>query len=372
MSEVPPSAQTAVTLLLPFQRYRLRFSHRLLDSLGGVSRFILRALANGLALEQIAEVVALSRTVLLQQMIFLECHHFVSIARDTDVPIVTLLERGARMVAVEQHLRQGDHRVWLDTFTVDRKAVHLLIAPDPASLVQIPHGAFRQDARPEIRLPVRLYQYHLFDDASRLHRLLDQDKLADLIGYFWSGAQELIAEEVDYMDCLLEQDTVDAQEYYPLPLSASELLDIADAETAGKKSALPLLLVPVLGMTIKFSRAEGFPWPVVVPPARTSYLELITQRPLPHFISDGRADPAAPDVAVLSAITSTHPPELADTTIPAGLSVTCTTSQTYERRAIDHRALSRLMHEGTDVFLISFNQTTRKTEPTSEAESLCE
>lgn len=372
MSEVTPSAQTAVTLLLPFQRYRLRFSHRLLDSLGGVSRFILRALADGLALEQIAEIVALSHTVLLQQMTFLEYHHFVSITRDTDVTVVTLLERGVRMVAVEQHLRQGDHRVWLDTFTVDRKAVHLLVAPDPTSLIQIPHGDLRQDERPEVRLPVRRYQYHLFDDASRLHRLLDQDNLTDLIGYFWSGAQALIAEEVDYMDCLLEQETVDVQEYYPLLLSASELLDIADTETAGKKVALPLLLVPVLEMTMKFSRAEGFPWPVAIPAARTSYLELVTQRSLPHFIPDGQADPAAPDVAVLSAITGTHPPELADTIVPAGLSVTCTTSQTYERRAINHRALSRLMHEGTEVFLISFNQTTRETEPIPEAESLCE
>lgn len=367
-----PSAQTAITLLLPFQRYRLRFSHRLLDSLGGVSRFILRALADGLALEQIAEVVALSHTVLLQQMTFLEHHHFVSIARDTDVPVVTLLERGARMVAVEQYLRQGDHRVWLDTFTVDRNAVHLLVAPDPDSLIRIPHGDFRRDAGPEVRLPVRRYQYHLFDDASRLHRLLDENKLVDLIGNFWSGAQALIAEEVDYMDCLLAQETVDAQEYYPLRLSASELLDIANTEAAGGKTALPLLLVPVLGMTINFSRAEGFPWPVAVPAARTSYLELVTQRPLPHFVSDGQADPAAPDVAIVPVAISTHLPELADTIVPAGLSVSCTTSQTYERRAIDHWALSRLMHEGADVFLISFNQSARETEPAPEAESLCE
>ncbi|HAY08214.1 MAG TPA: hypothetical protein DCY26_16375 [Hyphomonas sp.] len=366
------SSQATITLLLPFQRYRLRFSHRLLDSLGGVSRFVLRALADGLALEQIAEVTALSHMVLLQQMTFLERHHFVSIARDTDAPVVTLLERGARIIAVEQYLRQGDHRVWLDSFTVDRNAAHLLVTPDPGSLIRIPLGDSRRDARPEVRLPVRRYQYHLFDDVSRLHRLLDQNKLADLIGHFWSGAQELISEEVDYMDCVLAQETMDTQDYYPLRLSAGELLDIADTAAAGKKAALPLLLVPVLEVTLKFGRAEGFPWPVAIPPARTSYLELVTQRPLPHFISDGQADPAAPDVAVVPAAIGTHQPELTDTIVPAGLSVTCTTSRTYARRTIDHQALTRLMHKGADVFLISFNQTARETELAPEAELPCE
>lgn len=372
MSEVSPSAQTTITLLLPFQRYRLRFSHRLLDSLGGVSRFILRALAEGMALEQIAEVMALSNTVLLQQMTFLEHHHFVCVTRDTDAPVVTLLERGARMVAVEHYLRLGDHRVWLDSFTVDRNAVHLLIAPDPDSLIRIPPGDSHRDARSEVRLPVRRHQYHLFDDVSRMHRLLDQNKLADLIGHFWSSAQALISEEVDYMDCVLAQETVDTQEYYPLFLSAGELLDIADTAAAGKKAALPRLLVPVLGMTLKFSRADGFPWPVAIPAARTSYLELVTQRLLPHFISDGQTDPAAPDVAVVPVAIGTYPPELTDTIVPAGLSVTCTTSRAYAQRTIDHQSLTRLMHEGTDVFLISFNQTALETESAPEVELQCE
>ena len=367
-----PSAQTAITLLLPFQRYRLHFSHRLLDSLGGLSRFILRALADGLALEQIADIVAISHTVLLKQMTFLEHHRFVSIVRDTGAPAVTLLERGNRMVAVEQHLCQGDHRVWLDTFTVDRNAVHLLVAPDPDSLIRIPHGGSHRDARPEVRLPLRRYQYHLFDDASRLHRLLDQDRLAELIAHFWSGAQALIAEEVDYMDCVLAQETMDTQEYYPLLLSAGELLDIANMAASGKKTALPLLLVPVLGMTVKFSRTEGFPWPVEIPAARTTYLELVTQRPLPHFISEGLADAAAPDVAVAPAAIGTPPPKLANTIVPAGLSVVCTTSQIYARRTIDHQALTRLMHEGADVFMISFIPPLRETESVPEEEPQCE
>ena len=41
----------ALTFLLPFDRYSLTLSHRLLDSLGGVSRFLLRAMEQGLSLD---------------------------------------------------------------------------------------------------------------------------------------------------------------------------------------------------------------------------------------------------------------------------------------------------------------------------------
>jgi len=359
--------QTAITLLLPFQRYRLRFSHRLLDSLGGVSRFILRALADGLTLERIAEVVALSHTVLLQQMAFLAQHHFLAMARDDGdaAPVVTLLERGGRMVAVERRLREGDHLVWLDAFTLDRKAVHMLVTTDPESLVRIPSGETNLDGKAVVRLPSRGHPYHLFDDASRLHRLLSQDKLATLLGHFWRDAESLIAEEIDNMDYILSTEPTNEPEYHPVIIEPAELFDISDGSVPEKRPTLPPLLVPVLGMKVEFSRVEGFPWPVVVPPARTSYMELVTHRSLPHFVADGVTEPPAHGVAVAPAAIGANLPEIDETVVPPGLSATFSAIRTFARRDIDHLALTIRMHERADAMLISFNQ------PTSEAEPSC-
>jgi len=360
-SEVSQTNQTAITLLLPFRRYRLRFSHRLLNSLGGISRFMLRALADGLSFNQIAEVTALSHTILFQQLTFLAQHHFVSIEQgdDGESPAAALLERGATMVLVERYLKDGEHAVWLDAFTVKRHAAHLLVPVDTSQLMQAPECATGLDAV----VPERPRTYHLFDEASRLRGLLGQNELAQLLGHFWPGADRLIADEIDGWDYLLSPEPRDVPDYYPVTLEPDELLDFSRPADGAKWETLPAMLVPVLVMKLEFSHVDGFPWRVAVPPPKTWYIDLITHRPMPHFVHDGESDATFQGVVLLPAAIGAEAPDIEDTILPPGLSARFTAARTYVRRDFDHEALTMRMHRSGDDMIVSFNQ------PNAEAEA---
>ena len=356
--------QTAITLLLPFRRYRLHFSHRLLDRLGGVSRFMLRALADGLSFNQIAEVTSLSHRMLSQQLTFLAQHHFVSIApgEDGESPAATLLERGATMVLVERHLKDGEHAVWLDAFTVKRHAAHLLVPADASQLVRAPEGATGLDA--VALLPERLHTYHLFDEVSRLRGLLGQHELAQLLGHFWPSADKLIADEIDGWDYALSPAPRDVPDYYPVTLDPGELLEFSRPTDGEQRAALPAMLVPVLRMRLEFSQVDGFPWRIAVPPPRTWHIDLITRRPMLHFVPDGESEPTLQGAALLPAAIGTEAPDIEDTVVPPGLSAKLTAARTYARRDFDHEALTMRMHGTGDVMLISFNQPNAEMEAT--------
>jgi hypothetical protein len=361
-SEVSQTNQTAITLLLPFRRYRLRFSHRLLESLGGVSRFVLRALADGLSFNQIAEVTALSHSTLLQQFTFLAQHHFVSIeqGKQDDSPAATLLERGVTMVRVERYLKEGEHVIWLDAFTVKRHAAHLLVPIDASQLVQTPEDASGLDS--VVCMPQRPRAYHLFDEVSRLRGLLGHDELAQLLEYFWPGADTLIADEIDSWDYGLSQESSDALDYYPLTLERGELLDFSHPVNHENGATLPAMLIPVLGMKLEFSTVDGFPWRVAVPPPRTWHIDLITHRPMPHFAPDLEADATRDGAVLVPAAIGTEAPDIGETVVPPGLSAKFTAAHAYARRDFDHQALTMRMHGSEDVILVSFNQRKAETE----------
>jgi hypothetical protein len=242
---------------------------------------------------------------------------------------------------------------------VKRHAVHLLVPADASRLVQAPEGVKGFDA--VVRVPERPRTYHLFDEASRLRGLLGQDDLAQLLGHFWPGADRLIADEIDGWDYVLSPDPCDAPDYYPVTLEPGELLDFSCPADGEKGATLPAMLVPVLGMKLEFTQVDGFPWPVAVPPPRNWHIDLITHRPMPHFVPDGESDPTLQGVVLLPAAIGAEAPDIEDTVVPPGLSARFTATRTYARRDFDHEALTMRMHGSGDVMLVSFNQPNPET-----------
>jgi hypothetical protein len=347
----------SIHLLLPFNRYDFKLSHRLLDSLGGVSRFMLRGLADGLTLEQLAETTGLSRVIMLHQLTFLEQHYFVSIDRSCTIPAAKLNERGARIVQVERHLRDFQQTVWLDAFTMKRHAIHLLACSDPDHMSPLPSCADIVEET-TIRLPERARSYRQFDESNRLRTLLSQDALTALLNYWWNDAEELIADEIEHWEFSLGRQDRDAQpDYFSVRFEPDELGMNPHSGIDAGRATLPAVLVPVLGLTYKFSQAEGFPWPVTVPPFSTRYLELISYGRLHDGFTPQLVEPAAAEAGVIipANIGQQLPADLPYVDAPPGLSATLSVSRHYELCGIDHAALTRQMHQHEDVLLFSFN-----------------
>jgi hypothetical protein len=347
----------SVQLLLPFNRYSFKLSHRLLDSLGGVSRFVLRALADGLTLEQLAEVTGLSCAILLHQLSFLEQHYFVSIDLSGTIPAATLNERGAKIVEVERRLRDFQQSVWLDAFTLKRHAIHLLVTADPDHLARIPKDA-DVVGKTVIRLPERSHPYRQFDESNRLRTLLNQDVLISLLNYWWSDAGKLIADEIEHWEFSLgRRDRDDEPDYFPITFEPDELgMNPRSGLDAGR-ATLPGVLLPVLSLTYKFSQVEGFPWPVTVPALSTRYMELISHGNLHDgFALQHFEDAASETGAVIPAnIGEQLPADFPHIEAPPGLSATLSVSRHHTLCGIDHSALSRQMHQHENMLLFSFN-----------------
>lgn len=349
-------------LLLPFQRYSLKVSHRLLDSLGGVSRFLLRALEKQLTLEQLAEVTGLSSRILLQQLRFLEQHGFVAIAGEGEAP--TLAQRGARMVEVENLLSDFDPEVWLDSFTLRRKDIHLLLTPDPELLVHMPDEADFGEAS-VLRLPERKYGYRHFDEAGRLRRLMERDVLGAVLEYRWPEAAALIGEEMEHWEYALQGQGGDgARRYLPVTFAPDEFRLRLQGGNADERLSLPPLLLPVLGLTHRYSRAEGFPWAVLVPPTTTLYLERLSHETLPGFVPTDPADSAGGVAMPAPArVDGPLPVQLQEVVAPPGLSAVLSVSLHHSLCHMDHLGLSRQMQKYHDIRLFSSNYRHDETEP---------
>jgi hypothetical protein len=346
-----------VTFLLPFHCYELEISHRLLESLGGVSRFILNALADGLDVLQMADVTGLTPSVLQHQLTFLEQHHFVSLHLTDGVPRATIVARGVRMVEVDRLLHSFSKTVWLDAFTLKHQAVHLLVPDDPEQLVRSPALAkVGQDTT--VVFPERPRSYRNFDEFNRLRSLLKPDAFARLLEYFWKDAAQLVAEEMEHWEfSLRRQDSVMETAYLPVSFECSEL-SISVLNGIGTAGAtLPPLQLPVLGLTHRFSRAEGFPWPVAVPPQATHYIELASNGALaPGLMPAHTTEEVSVTCAVIPADAATAvPANLPVLDIAPGLSTTLTVTRHRMTCAIDHVVLSERMHGREDALLFSFN-----------------
>lgn len=259
----------AVTLLLPFQCHTVRLSHRLLKSLGGVSRFMLSALDDGLTLGQVAEVTGLPEAALGRQLAFLSQHGFVDERADGRAP--ALSERGRRMRAVERLLHHDRHSIWLDAFTLRQQVVFLLAGLEPTALLPEPPATGQSLAAV---MPCRAQAYWHFDEMNRLRTLLDAQVLTGLLATLWPDADTLIHEELDHWDYELLRVAESEVQYLPLAFPAGGLSLSRGGN--GRDPAWPLASLPVLELETRFSRDQSLPWPVEVPEAEHRLIELVS------------------------------------------------------------------------------------------------
>lgn len=353
----------SVTLLLPFHRHTLQLSHRLLNGLGGVSGFLLQALADGLTLPQLVEVTGLSANALLQQLGFLEQHHFVTFDRNGDTPAIVLAERGARMVAVQGLLANLKPTVWLDAFTLKHHAVHLLTSLDTEQLLQIPEDAVFRDQL-TVRMPMRYRVYRPFEQLNRLRSLLDEGALLTLLMYFDPEQGALIAEEAAHWEYSLSYPERDEPpSYFPVVFDDGEFCLAPRAQPPGR-ATLPPAVLPVLGLTRRFEQADDFPWPVSVPSPSTDYVELVSQTRLAGFRPEPEAQGNSSGAIVFPMSIDRAPPTwLPDTVLPPGVASTLAASRHELACELDHAALSRQMHLYEDILLFSFNHKDMEAEP---------
>lgn len=347
-----------VTLMLPFRRYPLRLSHRLLTSLGGVSRFILRALEAGLTLDALADITGLSDATLMQQLAFLAQHQFVQIDSDDPHVCASLSNRGRRMIEVERLLQRGEQPIWLDAFTLKRHAVHLMASPDPEHLLSDPAGLDFSPYTVAV-VPARARSYHAFDEAGRLRTLLSPDVLVELLGAFWPDAYDLIAEEIDHWEYALGPQEGQELDYLSLTFAQDTLtLDpYADPQSA----TLPMALLPVLDLTTHFSRVGAFPWPVTVPAPARQILELVSLGELPGLAEHPVA--TSGEHIVLPASLEYGPPDLmGGTQLPPGMSATLSVRHFQVRCQLDQEAFHHQLHERDGVRLFSAQHRVTKTE----------
>ncbi len=353
----------ALTFLLPFDRYSLTLSHRLLDSLGGVSRFLLRALEQGLSLDALVAVTGLSQATLLNQLDFLQSHHYLEIVDFDDQPVLRLTQRGLTMVEVERLLQDFELTIWLDAFTLRRHAVHALLLADPlASSIQ----AAESDTAVStvIRVPRRpgrggrSGQYHLFDEASRLRILLDQGMLSSLLAHCWGEDCELITSEHQHWECELRvQEGEGSEAHLPVDYAPGDLtLRLHSAAGSGKTLTVPFVSLPVLELNHAFKSVPNFPWSVVAPPAVTHRMELVSFANLTHFSEHAIAAGDVSSYSTIPACLGTEvPDEISTYSVPPGVSHEVSARNLQVLFSMDEAQLSHHMQTCPNALVVSFN-----------------
>ncbi|EPG9352137.1 hypothetical protein IPC29_06610 [Pseudomonas aeruginosa] len=346
-----------VTFLLPFDCYGLKFSHRLLDSLGGVSRFLLRAMDQRLSLADLMEVTGLGQSVLLDQLAFLQDHRYLEIVEVDGDPVPRLTQRGATMVKVESLLRDFELTVWLDAFTLRRHAVHLALFVEPpvAEEGDAPGGMVVRVPR---RRRSRSGRFHLFDEANRLRVLLDKGALRLLLEYYWGDDCTLIVSESDHWECELHAQT-DATEQVHLPacFAPGELVLSPHTHSEnGKASTLPFVSLPVLELSHVFKPVADFPWPVSVPPAVTHNMELVSSTTLPRSARLMAADGDAGCYSVMCASLGAEVPSgIPQPVVPPGVSCEVSVRQLQISFTMDEEQLSQHLQACLDALVMSYN-----------------
>lgn len=261
---------TDVTVTLPFHCYALRISHRLLTGLGGVSRFMLEALDDGLTLDMIASATALPHALLDEQLAFLSQHGFVT-AEVVASAAVALTERGRRMVRIDRLLQDDVQRVWLDAFTRKRSVAVMLVGVDEGTLIADPSAV---DAATGVvaAMPARPRHYPWFDEVGRVRALLDEEGLIDLLTALWPGYASLVHEELDHWEYSLHRQGT-AVGHFPLKLPAGTWPLLPSQGPAG---AWPRIALPAVRLVTRFSAAAQWPWPLEVPPDEQRLIELVS------------------------------------------------------------------------------------------------
>jgi hypothetical protein len=341
-----------VTLMLPFRRYPMRMSHRLLTSLGGASRFILQAVDQDLTMDLLANITGLSYSALAEQLEFLVQHDFLHADPGDPLGRPTLSERGRRMIQVEQLLQRGEQFVWLDAFTLKRYAAYLMASPDPVHLWREPA---RVDFSPNVVavVPPRERDYRRFDELGRLRTLLGPRALAQLLRVFWPDAQSLIENELDHWEYALAEG---AQQLDYLPVHWAQLTLRPESQGASESPGLPVVLLPVLELVTRFSAAQAFPWPVIVPEPLLQIVEMVSLGPVPVDTagSGGMATPSAESIVLPSSLED-DPPDLT-TPLPAGLSAALHVRPFHLRCAIDLATFHHGLHEQDCARIFSTSQ----------------
>lgn len=353
--------QKTVTLMLPFRRYPLRLSHRLLTSLGGVSRFMLRALDSGLTMGQLSEVTGLSDTTLVQQLNFLAQHHFVQIDPDDLQAPAKLSERGCRMIEVERLLQRGEQSIWLDAFTLKRHAVHLMASPDPEHLLPDPAG---RDFSPYTVavVPARARSYHAFDEVGRLRTLLSTDVLAELLAAFWPDASDLITEEIDHWEYVLGRQGSQGLDYLSITFEQGTLA--LDTRADPQNASLPTVLLPLLDLTTRFSRVEGFPWQVTVPAPVRKVIEMVSLCAVPGLAEHPVAEAVLSGEAIVlpASLEDGQPEQIGITQLPPGLSAKLGVRHFQVPCHIDQTAFQYQLHAQKGVQVLSSQHRSAKAE----------
>jgi hypothetical protein len=352
-----------LTFLLPFDRYRLTLSHRLLNSMGGVSRFLLKAIEQELSLAALVEITAFSESVLLHQLAYLQAHRYVQIEEGENGPLLWLTARGVLIVQVEYLLEDFSLTVWLDAFTLSRHAAHMVVFDYGTTLPHTP-PATDSPSTDVINIPRRTGRAgrsRLFDDANRLRGLLEQNGLKQLLEYCWGDDCELITSELEHWEFELGMDEGD-QIALPVPVeySSGELqLHLKKSSHPGKSDTLPPVTLPVVEITHVFKRIDHFPWTVDPPSARVQRIELVSSGTLNHFSAssvveneDGRF-PGLP-----MCLGNGMPDAFAALTVPPGVCVETNVRTLQLLCSMDEVQLARHLQRTPDALILSHNLMT--------------
>lgn len=258
--------------MLPFRSYGLRLSHRLLTHLGGVSRFMLKALGEGLTVDMIASITALSPASLEQHLSFLSQHGFLTPAGDCSSANV-LTDRGCRMIKIERLLERDLLPVWLDAFTLKRNMALMLVGVGSAELLETEVAHHDPSLETVASMPVRPRSYHSFDELNRVRSLLpEQEALAQLLIGFCQADEGLAQEELDHWEFSLVRPEEPELRHLPLTFPAGGLqLSPALDESSG----WPHVSLPVLELTTRFSCDKQLPWMVSLPSEERRFVELV-------------------------------------------------------------------------------------------------
>ena len=344
-----------ITLQLPFRLCRIQLSHRMLRNMGAVSRFMLRAVAAGLARPMLARTCGLPDATVLRQLQFLADHGYVQCQNDDSC---ALTELGARMVEVQGLLSQFDMVVGLDTFTTRRHAVHLAIFLGLQHASSAPQDEHPADEGLIYRCEPRRQHYRWFDEINRLRLLLDRPPImAGLLQSRYPDAANLAWSEREHWIYALHPLEGSA----PVWLSArfaSEELRFHDLDEDACTPPVPL---PVLAMTQTYTAARGLPWPVTVPSPRTRQVEMLGHGELADLYHPDSLIPPGEEperawtlVAGLDPQNTRRPP-WEDTPVGAGLSMSTHIRQGYIRASFDHRQISAGLDDCDEARVFSFN-----------------
>lgn len=286
-----------IRLGVPFSMYRLHISHRLLDHLGAVSRFLLHALAQGATFETICSVTALSPATITAQCDYLRYQGYLGDG-------MALAALGQEMVELAALLPQCVVDIGVDNFC--GKNIFVLPVDAPAPTVVAPDATL-----PEAR-HVRQY-----DHQGRVGEiLLDNDGkgLLNFLNYFWEPHSTVFAQQLRYLDCRLEPLPGHPAARLTVSIDSSKLVPVTKLAAREVGVVLPVLDVARHGEPV-----PDWPWPVTLPAPDRHRVDLFSL----GLLDDGLPVVDATDDArrVLGHAAPDGAPALPALSVPAGVQI---------------------------------------------------